>query len=294
MRRKILPVYELKDFSYFPRDEDFYANTFSAHLKQHAHLILAPHKHSFYVSMLFTKGSGVHKIDFTKYPIKPGNVFMLLPGQVHDWKFSKDIDGYIFFHTREFYNLFFLNEKVEDFPFYRSIRESRLIVLQDKSRKKIESIYRQMVEEYQQSKLMKHQKICSLLNVLYVELSRLYLPARRAAKQNQNQLSKVRELERLIDLHYKNVKYPKDYAEMMHLSEKHLNRISQESLNKTTSGLISDRIVLEAKRMLMHSPDSVSQIAQELGYSENTYFFRLFKKKTGKTPLEFMNKSRKV
>jgi AraC-like DNA-binding protein len=293
MTPKTLPVYEIKDFSYSPKEGDFYANTFLAHLKQHAQLILAPHKHSFYVSMVFTKGSGTHRIDFTRYPIKPGNVFTLFPGQVHDWKFSKNIDGYIFFHTKEFYNLYFLHEKVEDYPFYHSTYGSRLIVLKNKSYKKIKEIYHEMVEEYQDGKLMKYQKICSLLNVLYVELSRLYPSGLLAAKKNQSQLRNLRKLEGLIDLHYKRVKYPKDYAVMMHMSEKHLNRISKESLNKTISELITDRIVLEAKRMLMHSTETVSQIAIELGYFENPYFFRIFKKKTGKTPLEFINRSRK-
>lgn len=293
MKPKTLPVYDIKEFSHTAGEGDFYANTFPAHLKQHAHLIIAPHKHDFYLSVLFTKGSGTHEIDFTQYPVKPGNVFMLFPGQVHDWKFSEDIEGFIFFHSREFYNLYFLYEKVEHYPFYGSIHGSPLIVLKNRSRKKIVSIYREIVEEYQQGKLMNYQKICSLLNVLYVELSRLYLPGLPTTKTSQSQLSKVRKLEGLIDSYYKSVKYPRDYAEMMHMSEKHLNRISKESLDKTTSELISDRIVLEAKRMLVHSTDSVSQIAGELGYLEITYFFRLFKKKTGKTPLEFMHKFRK-
>jgi AraC-like DNA-binding protein len=97
----------------------------------------------------------------------------------------------------------------------------------------------------------------------------------------------------LLDKHFKEIKYPKDYAQMMHLSEKHLNRICKTSVGKTTSEVIIDRIVVEAKRMLVFSGFTVSQIAAELGYSNNSYFFRWFKKRTGKTPLEFMNEFRR-
>jgi len=78
----------------------------------------------------------------------------------------------------------------------------------------------------------------------------------------------------------------------MHVSEKHLNRICKTCLDKTLSQLIIDRIVLEAKRRLAFAKSSVSQIADELGYSNNSYFIRLFKKKTGKTPVEFMQNFR--
>ena len=97
---------------------------------------------------------------------------------------------------------------------------------------------------------------------------------------------------KLIEKHFKQYKYPKDYALLMHMSEKHLNRICKTCLNKTASQLILERIVLEAKRMLAFAEFSVSQIADELGYSNSSYFIRLFKKKTGKTPVEFIQKFR--
>src|SRR5579872_4251779 len=116
--RKAIPIYDIDNFTYRGTESSFYANAFPDHLKQHAHLILAPHRHVFYVSVLFTKGSGVHEIDFNRYDIVPGSVFMLSPGQVHTWTLSKDIDGYIVFHDKEFYNLNFTREKIENYPFF--------------------------------------------------------------------------------------------------------------------------------------------------------------------------------
>ena len=78
----------------------------------------------------------------------------------------------------------------------------------------------------------------------------------------------------------------------MAMSEKHLNRISKACLNKTTTDLITDRIILEAKRELTHSNLTVREIADKLGYFDNSYFARLFKKKSGQTPIEFIKKNR--
>ena len=99
----------------------------------------------------------------------------------------------------------------------------------------------------------------------------------------------MKQLDQLIDKHYQEYKYPKDYALLMHMSEKHLNRICKTCLNKTTSQLIIERVLLEAKRRLAFAKSSISQIAEELGYNSTSYFIQVFKKKTGKTPVEYID-----
>ncbi len=131
---------------------------------------------------------------------------------------------------------------------------------------------------------MGFQKICSLLNGLYIDLSRAYLPVAQRVKQNETQLMQIRRLEILVENNFKSIKYPRQYAQMMFMSEKNLNRICKITLNETTSDIIADRIILEAKRMLVHSKFSVIQISVELGYIDASYFIRVFKKRTGETP----------
>ena len=69
---------------------DFYFNTMKDHLvSSHKH-IEKPHRHDFYVTVLFTKGKGIHEIDFQKYEVSEGSIFFLSPGQVHSWELSED------------------------------------------------------------------------------------------------------------------------------------------------------------------------------------------------------------
>jgi AraC family transcriptional regulator, transcriptional activator of pobA len=294
MAKEQLPVYDIEKFRYLGTESNFYANTFKAHLQQHHRFILAPHRHDFYVGMLFTKGSGTHQIEFTNCDIKPGHVFMLAPGEVHDWKLSKDIEGFIFFHTREFFDLNFTYERVDNYPFYCCLRNNPLIVLKTKSLKEIKELFSGIVDEYKHTELLKFQKLASLLNVLYIALSRIYLPDKTLQSKNLHYLGKLKDLDQLIDKHFKEHKSVKEYALLMHVSEKHLNRICKTCLNKTTTQLIIERVILEAKRRLAFATSSVSQIAEELGYSTSSYFIRLFKKNTGQTPVEFMQKFRQA
>jgi AraC-like DNA-binding protein len=118
-------------------------------------------------------------------------------------------------------------------------------------------------------------------------LSRLYLPPDQIKPHNQTQLAHTRRLELLIESHFREIKSPARYAEMMYMSERNLNRTIKLILNKTVSDLITDKVILEAKRMLIHTRLTVAQISFDLGYDDNSYFIRLFRKKTGKTPLKF-------
>lgn len=294
MKKKTLPVYDIAAFQQLNNGSDFYANDIRSHLKQHKHIILLPHGHDFYMSVLITAGSGTHQIEFNNYMIKPGSVFMLSPGTVHTWELSDDIDGYVFFHTKEFYDLNFSYEKVDNYPFFCSFCSTPVIVLKKAVLKKIESIFSEIVREYHGNELMKFKKLASMVNILYIELSRKYLPQKMSDNQYQPYLAKVRQLEELINKHYVDIKSPGQYARLMYVSEKHLNRMVKVSLNKTTSDLISERIILEAKRMLVFSDKNIAEIVAALGYTDNAYFFRFFKKKTALTPTAFLEQFRRV
>ena len=212
---------------------------------------------------------------------------MMAPGQMHNWVLSKDIDGYVFFHTKNFYNKAYTNTGVEEFPFFQSMHHPPVVYLNKENTKKLSEQFNYLVKEHQHNEILKFEKIHCLINLIYIELSRHYLPSIEI--NNEHYLIRIRVLEQLIDQHFKSKKYPHEYAAQMYLSEKHLNRMSKHCLNKTTTELIAERIILEAKRLLIYSKKNVSEIAAELGYENNSYFSRFFKKHSNQTPIQFLN-----
>ncbi len=285
--KTFLPVYKIINFKNEQTESDFYANYFIPHIKHH-HIVTKPHKHDFFLIVLFTAGHGTHEIDFTTYKIKPGSVFVMKPGQMHHWTLSEDIDGFVFFHTQDFYDKGFTISSVLNYPFFNSMHNTPLINLSKKSLERVSSLFEEIVIEFQKNDWLKFERLHALVSLAYIELSKNYLPSQKI--KNETYQAKLRELERLIDLHFKTKKYSYEYAYLMSLSEKHLNRICKECINKTTGELITDRIILEAKRMLIHGKNTVSEIADHLGYVDFSYFSRLFKKHTGKTPIQFSKK----
>ncbi len=103
---------------------------------------------------------------------------------------------------------------------------------------------------------------------------------------------RVYEFLMLLESNYLQIRNTDFYAGKLGISSKRLNQILKEKLDKTGMQLIHDRLILEAKRSIIHSEQTIKEIAFELGFSDRPYFSRFFKKQTGETPEAFQKKAK--
>ena len=239
-----------------------------------------PHRHNFYLLVLFTSGSGKHVIDFDAFEVKPGSLFVLQPGQMHYWELSQNTQGYIVFFSQEIYNLYFGNKKITDYPFYQSVRNTPEIFIMAEELKKLLPYFDLMVNNLGNPAI-----ILNLLDCIHLEIAHMYLSDTHHATPSYNH--KMQQFETFLEQFYKTQKSPSFYAKNMNITLKHLNRICKETINQTVTEHITNRVVLEAKRLLINPNYTVNQIADILGFENYSYFTRLFKQKTGITPREF-------
>jgi AraC family transcriptional activator of pobA len=91
----------------------------------------------------------------------------------------------------------------------------------------------------------------------------------------------------LVNQHYVEKRLPKEYAAMLYVTPNYLNALCRDLLGKSAGQLIRDRILLEAKRLLVNTDISISEIAYRLNFKDNSYFTKFFKKYSGVTPEDF-------
>lgn len=290
---KTLPVFGIREFAEDLHSESFYANTLPVHLQDHK-FVNTPHRHSTFIAVFFTAGSGEHLVDFDTYPVAPGSVFLLQPGQAHSWKLSSDVDGFVFFHTQEFYESVFVQKKMEDYPFFFLQKNFPLVQLDEKEVEKIAPLFREIYDEFVSRKPAWESKVILLADLVYIELTRAYRHLELPSPNISPQYVRVQQLQKLIDSNFTVLKFPYQYAELMNMTTRHLSRICQETIQKSTNDLILNRIILEAKRMLVHSDVTVNEVAYQLGYEDYSHFVRLFKNKVGLTPKEFQRQVHKI
>jgi AraC-like DNA-binding protein len=127
------------------------------------------------------------------------------------------------------------------------------------------------------------------LKVLLILAARLKSPGAGACGPGAVDLRHpvIGQLRDLIEENYHTLHSPADYARQLHLTSKTLGRIVREHLGTTPTDLIRNRILIHAKWQLLHTLKPVKEVARELGFSDELYFSRLFKKATGYSPTFF-------
>lgn len=269
---------------------DFYFSTMRQHLATSHRHIEKPHRHDFYVTVLFTGGSGIHEIDFQKYEVSAGSLFFMSPGQVHSWELSDDIEGCIFFFSQDFYEMHYVHQKLRHFPFFGSVSFPRKLQLDASELSNTFHLMTALEEEYHAQNLMKSSLMLSLMSQIFIRSARQFSRdgSHPALSASPSYLKHYQEFERLVEQYFTEEKSIAFYAALLNISPKHLNRITQTVVRKTATDVITERVILEAKRMLMYVEESLVEIAFRLGYEEYSYFVRVFRKTSGMTPTQFM------
>ncbi|WP_163398201.1 AraC family transcriptional regulator [Flavobacterium fluviatile] len=281
---KKYPVYSVENFSCNDIHREFYVNTFKEHLKSHS-FIEEPHRHDSYLMVFFTDGCGIHEIDFDRFEIKKGSLFVLQPGQMHHWSLSEDIEGFVIIFSQELYNLYFGQKNINDYNFYHSIHNRPEMFFEIAEMPKILPYFNLLIEENSPQNNFQLDKMLNLLDCIHIEISRKYSETYSHKTHSYN--IKINAFEKLLEEHFKKEKLPSFYAEKLSITLKHLNRICNEILQKTATEVIMDRVILEIKRMLTDKQLAVNEVASAIGYEDYSYFSRVFKKQTGVSPTAF-------
>lgn len=91
----------------------------------------------------------------------------------------------------------------------------------------------------------------------------------------------------LLEVNYRKLKQVSSYAKMISVTEKRLNQATSKTLDKSPKQMIDERVMLEAKRLLAHTNESIKEIGFDLGFDEPTNFIKYFRKHSNSTPVEF-------
>ena len=169
--------------------------------------------------------------------------------------------------------------------------------LTDERVDEVNVIYQRMFTEINSDYIHKYDVLRTLVFEL-IHLALKMLPSAKFEKHSVHASQRIATLflellERQfpIDDNHQSVNFrsASDFAKQLNIHVNHLNRAIKDITEKTTSQLIAERILQEAKILLKHSSWNVSEIAYALGFTEVTHFNNFFKKHMELSPLKFRN-----
>ena len=152
---------------------------------------------------------------------------------------------------------------------------------------RLEATMSQIGDEWQTDLPGKMLALESLIALLIVQVSRLSEERAESADVNNDDLRLFRRYSTLIEAHYREHRTLPEYTAELGVSESRLGSVCQRIASKSPKRLIHDRLLQEAKRLLLFTGRSFSDICYDLGFSDPAYFARFFKRHTSMTAQQF-------
>lgn len=286
MKLKAYNIEELRCDTFMRIGKHFYVCRYEEFIRSTTEFTKA-HRHNYYMLLLATEGSGSMLVDFKSFEIKKQMAFLMYPGMIHAWERDEEMKGFLIFFTPDFFTMRYHNNNLLEFPFFNSSYATPYVKLKDVVATRMNNLLGFMLGEYERNEINATEVLRSYLNVFLLECNRNYEAQFDIPTQDQHARAVVKRLEQLIDKNFIDKRQIKDYAAMLKISPNHLNATVKQSMQKTVGELIRMRVILEAKRLLLHEDKTVSEIAADLNFKDNAYFCRFFKRHEQVSPNEF-------
>ena len=254
---------------------------------------IAPHVHDGLIQALFvTDGAGETFIDQRSWAVQPPCVIVAPARSVHGFRFSPDIDGHVITMAQSPLEAMAMTAAPELLDF---IRRPMALRLDPDARHgaALKLLFEAIEREAAIQERWQFAAGMSLAFALFVQIARISQDADQSTNSRAARASaRIERFRALLDQHCRERKSVESYARAMGVTPGQLTRLCRDTLGVCALAAIDARAIHEAKRELAYSTLSIKQIAAELGFDDEAYFGRFFKKQTGLRPTEFREGAR--
>jgi AraC family transcriptional activator of pobA len=248
-----------------------------------------PHRHNYFTVIWPVKASGKHIIDFKEYPILPDHIFFVSPGQVHQVITDPHPSGYVILFSSEFLEKNSIrNDFISDLKIFKKSDETPPLPVTENMAATLKLFAEQMLHAFHSKNDMFLESIGAYLKLFLIECNG-HCSLFPGSNLQSIEVSKtlVRNFKELVEKQFAKVHQVKYYAETLNISPNYLNEVIKSALDIPAKDFIQNRLVLEAKRMVVFTQKSGKEIGFELGFDDPSHFSKFFKSNTGQSLQEF-------
>ena len=244
----------------------------------------------FYKICLTTGKSIIHYAD-RSFEAEGTVLFFGNPHIPYSWEtISRSYVGYTVLFSEDFLKLSDRSESLQQSPLFK-IGGTPILNISEKQREFLNSIFQKMIDEQQTEYTYKDDLIRNYINLIIHEALKLqpsenYDTHKKASSRITSVFLELLERQFPIESTDRplQLKTAQDYAKSLSIHVNHLNRSVKDITGKSTTTHIAERIIAEAKALLLHTDLAIAEIAYALGFEYPTYFNNYFKRMTGTAP----------
>lgn len=249
-----------------------------------------PHRHDFYTIILVKDAQGKHFVDYVEYPIKPGTLFFVSPEQVHQVVVEGSVpSGDIIMFNPEFLIRYSISEDfIQNLGLFSCGIGTPPMEIPDPEKEKLITLSGEINQTFQKELPFKFETIAAYLQLFLIECNKFAVRSKDQNPQNlQSGRPLIKNFRELLDNHFHNWHKVIEYADALNITSDYLNNVLKSNLGKSAKEMIFDRIILESKRLGLHTELTSKEIAYRLGFDDPSHFSKFFKNETGEPFSDF-------
>lgn len=256
------------------------------------------HTLTYYDITFVTEGEGLFSIDNQTHQAIPGDVFFTQPGEIRHWDTRHITNGHALIFEDEFLSSFFKDPLfVQHLPYFNIGKTACKLHLPAELYPRMLQLLNNIKAEI--NAYRRYDDIYVLRALLYealMLLTRAYLhetSARNADKETDKKSDKstsnlhLEKFVQLVNADSKEQHSVRYYADKLCITPNYLNEVVNAALSISAKQYIRNKVMGEARRLLVYTNLPISEIASELHFSTVSYFVRSFKQCTKETPLSY-------
>ena len=244
------------------------------------------HKHTFYEIIWIEDGESRQVIDYKDYDIRASSLFFISPGQLHSFEEWKPVTGGTIMFTADFFLLNHSNpDRLFELSFLDNFYANPCLRPDPDSYADIKHTIDLLTAEHRRTD--RSMPICqSLLHILLQQVQRS-IDTQTGQSVSKKYLVIYKNFKNLVDEYFMENGTASTYAARLNITPHHLNDVTKRVTGKTATEVIRARSMLEAKRLLTFTDQTVAEVAAGLNYFDGSYFAKLFKAEVGLSPTAF-------
>lgn len=248
-------------------------------IKEHLHTEL-------YQLFIFQSGSGVLISENEEIALESPCIVTIPTNTLHGFHFPANMNGEVITFSESFLESIFKNSPqiILEFNQLRHFSfEDEMSIFQEINSDK-SAIIKELFEENSAKQLF----LQSLFQLLFVRLYRFSLSHQQETAQSDHRtLRYFQSFQKSVKQSLQESKSISDYAKEQNITTVHLNRVCQRLVQKSALQIVQEHLINEAKKYLLNTSYSISEVSYFLNFKDPAYFTRLFKKQTGISPSDF-------
>jgi AraC-like DNA-binding protein len=293
LKRTITSVFQIRHPDEVAEWQGFYVGPFECN-RNKVQGRFRPHRHSYYEVFLVFGGKGIFWNDFATHSWTKTGIFFTSPGQVHHWEILVPCQGYALAFDREFFSpSAYTDELLAECPFFSLDGKAPALDLHEKRAAQYRKWFDSLEAEYRGNQPGSDDILRSLVVIILTEARRDFMTVEESRLPRKANMLTSR-FRQLVEELYRTRAPISVYASKLKITTTYLCDVVRAETGSTVKEIILNRLVLEAKRLLLHSDLTVSEIAYSLNFCDPSYFSRFFRRVSKMSPAEFRERTRAV